>query len=145
VTQPGPYILIPSDRRQPTHGQHTCRQIPRPVTTRSRHAGPVSREPRAAKTHRRLWTDRTGKLVWRIRSGPSCVLWAGHLKPWDGSSAAPCQPYPDVGEAMRVVVAGDRGYIGACAGSASCYPPACSTCSTARPVGNFPRRAPAPR
>ena len=65
---------------------------------------------------------------------------------------------------MRVLVAGDRGYIGAvlvlvlraaghevdglddfvssrfcaCAGSASCYPsPRSTTYSTARPVGNF--------
>jgi len=37
-------------RRRPAYGQHTCRRKPRPVTTRSRHAAQVSREPRAAKT-----------------------------------------------------------------------------------------------
>ena len=36
-------------RRRPAHGQHTCRQQHRPVTTRTSPAAPVSREPRAAR------------------------------------------------------------------------------------------------
>ena len=36
------------------HGQHTCRQQRLPVTTRTRPAAQVSREPHAAKTHRLL-------------------------------------------------------------------------------------------
>src|SRR5208282_1529635 len=41
-------------RRRPAHGQHTCRQQRRPVTTRTRPAAQVSREPHAARTHRLL-------------------------------------------------------------------------------------------
>jgi hypothetical protein len=36
-------------RRRPAHGQHTCRQQRRPVTTRTSPAAQVSREPRAAR------------------------------------------------------------------------------------------------
>jgi hypothetical protein len=36
-------------RRRPAHGQHTCRQQRRPVTTRTNPTHPVSREPRAPR------------------------------------------------------------------------------------------------
>ena len=45
---PPPATLEPVTAPAQAHGQHTCRQQRRPVTTRSRSAGQVSREPHAA-------------------------------------------------------------------------------------------------
>ena len=52
-------------RRRPAHGQHTCRQQRRPVTTRTGPAAPVSRVPRAARP-----TNYPGTSDTSWRTGP---------------------------------------------------------------------------